>query len=103
MLTSEDNGRLGQPIAREELTKIFKECAKDKSLEPDGWGVELLIHFMDLMIPNFLVVAGESRIHGFISGAINVNFIAVIPKRVEPRTFADYHPISLCNSTYEII
>lgn len=63
----------------------------------DGWVIELFIHFVDLMLPNFLVVVVESKIHGFILEAINSNFIALIPKMVEPRTFAYYRPISLCN------
>lgn len=97
MFTSEDNDRLGQPIIREELTKILKECAKEKSLGLYGWGIEIFIHFIDLMILDLLVVAEKSRIHGFISVAINVNFITLIQKRVEPMTFADDLPISLYN------
>ena len=103
MFTFEDNERLGQPITREELTKILKECEKEKPLGPNGWVVEIFIHFTDFMIPYLLEIAEESRTHGFISGAINVTFIALIPKRVEPRTFPNYHRISHCNVVYKMI
>lgn len=103
MFTSEDNDRLGQPVTREKLTNILKECVKEKSMGLDGWGIELFIHFIDLMIPYLLEIVQESRIHRFISRAINATFIALIPKRVEPRTFAYYCPISLCNLVYKMI
>jgi len=56
MFTSKDNDRSGQLVTREELTKILKECAKEKCLGLDGWVTELFIHFIDLMIPNLLEV-----------------------------------------------
>jgi len=61
------------------------------------------IYFLELMIPNLLTVAEESRIHGFIYGSINAKIIALIPKTLNPSSFAEYKPISLSNSVYKLI
>jgi mannosylglycoprotein endo-beta-mannosidase len=43
------------------------------------------------------------RLKGNISGGLNSNFIALVPKFNKPLTFGDYIPISLCNLCYKII
>lgn len=60
MFSVEDNDKLGQPISRAGLTDILKECAKEKSPGSNGWGVELFLHYIELMIPDLL--AGSRRI-----------------------------------------
>ena len=35
--------------------------------------------------------------------SFNSTNISIIPKTKEPKNFADFHPISLCNLTYKII
>jgi len=67
MFTSEDNDRLGQPVIREELTKILKECVKEKSMFLDGWVLELFIHFIDLMILDLLEIARNNL--GFMASS----------------------------------
>lgn len=59
-------------------------------------GVELFIHFLELMIPDLLVVLEESKTLSHISRAINATFIALISKRENPNSFADFRLISLC-------
>lgn len=66
-------------------------------------GLELFIHCLELMIPELLVVAEESRTLSHISRAINATFISLISKRENPNTFADFQPISLCNFVYKMI
>jgi hypothetical protein len=45
----------------------------------------------------------ESRLLGFIPGALNSTFLTLIPKVNKPRLFGDFRPISLCNLSYKII
>jgi len=82
---------------------ILQSCAKQKSPSPDGWGLELFIHLLEMMILDLLAVAEESLTHGNISGAINATFISLISKNPNLTTFGYYRPISLCNSSYMMI
>jgi hypothetical protein len=45
----------------------------------------------------------ESRCKGFIPGALNATFFALIPKVSKPNSFHDFRPISLCNFVYKVI
>jgi len=40
---------------------------------------------------------------GYVNGALNANFIALIPKSDKPESFSGFRPISLCNLTYKVI
>jgi len=80
----------------------MKESSREKIPGPDGWGVEVFIHFEDLMITDILATIEESRINGFILRAINAIFIALILERKSPQTFLDFYPISLCNTLYKL-
>jgi len=99
----EENEQLCRLVTEEELVDTMKETTKEKIPGPDNWGVELFIHFAELMIPNLLTTIEESRIKGLIPGAINSIFIALIPKRKMPQTFVDLRAISLCNTMYKLI
>jgi len=55
MFSAEDNALLGHSIMRVEISEIIKECAKEKSSGPDGWEIELFMHFKELMMPSLLI------------------------------------------------
>jgi hypothetical protein len=38
-----------------------------------------------------------------LGGSTNSSFLALIPKEVNPTSFAHFRPISLCNSSYKIM
>ena len=44
-----------------------------------------------------------TRVSGCIPPSLNSTFLALIPKKVNPFTFADFRPISLCNLLYKLI
>lgn len=103
MLHESENDIMGRLVTIEELNSVLHACAKEKSPGPDGWGVELYIHFFDLMSQDVLNAVEEYQIKGCVSGAINANFIALIPKKKCPESFFDFHPISFCNFVYKLI
>jgi hypothetical protein len=86
-----------------ELEAILKLFKKEKSLGPDGWTVELYIHFFEIMGEDLLALVEETHISGRISSIINSTFIKLIPKTNKPQHFRDYMPISLCKLVYKVI
>jgi hypothetical protein len=87
-------------IKLESILKMFK---KEKSSGPDGWSVELYLHFFEIMGEDLLDLVEETRTSGRINGSINSTFIAMIPKSNKPNHFGDYRPNSLCNLVYKVI
>eukprot|EP00253_Pinus_taeda_P022728 PITA_22728 len=94
---------LSAPISKEEVEAAMKSMGKEKIPGPDGWTIELFLHFFDLIGHDITEVVEESRRKGEIYRPFNSTFIALIPKKDEPETFEDFRPISLCNCIYEII
>ena len=74
----------------------------DKSLGPNGWLLELFIHYFEFMVNDLLQVVEESRISDIISGDINSTFIVLIAKSTCPKFFLDFQPISLGNVVYNL-
>eukprot|EP00253_Pinus_taeda_P033955 PITA_33955 len=97
------NEDLTAPVSKEEVEAAMKSMGKDKSPSPDGWTVELFLHFFDLIGSDMADVVEESRLRGEIYKPFNATFIALIPKKDAPESFEDFRPISLCNCIYKII
>jgi len=80
----EDNESMGRMVTLQELKMVVVEMPKDKSPGPDGWTQELFSHFFDMMGWDLLYVVEESIILGFVNGALNSTFVALIPKQSKP-------------------
>ena len=52
---------------------------------------------------DLLSAIDSTRVTGNIPSYLNSTFIALIPKKDKPQTFADFRPISLCNLLYKLI
>jgi len=83
--------------------EVIQTTMKEKIPRLDRWGVELFLHFQELMVLDILEAAEESRINRYIYGALNVMFITLIPKKHHLNILSNYRPISLCNAMYKII
>jgi hypothetical protein len=94
---------IGKPVQISELQDIVNKMPREKSPGPDGWSQELFSHFFDVMGEDLLNAVEESRITGFIPGALNATFFALIPKISKPENFNDFRPIALCNFAYKVI
>eukprot|EP00253_Pinus_taeda_P016512 PITA_16512 len=90
-------------VTLEELEHTLKWFKKDKSPGPDGWSVEFYLAFFDIIREDLLRIIEDSRSKGFLQNSITSPFLALIPKKDNPDTFEDFHPISLCNCIYKII
>ena len=62
------------------------------------------LHFFFYILGNDLLRMVEHSISkGYVFRELNLTFITLIHKCEKPESFADYHPISLCNLAYKII
>ena len=86
-----------------EVEAALKSFKRDKSSGPDGWPVEFYLAFFDLLGPELVNLVESSRRMGRVAPSLNSTFIALIPKKDLPVSFAHFHPISLCNLVYKLI
>ena len=63
----------------------------------------IYIHFFDLLGKYILSVVDSSRVLRCVPSSLNSTFLAFIPKKDKPTSFADFRPISLCNLFYKLI
>eukprot|EP00253_Pinus_taeda_P019430 PITA_19430 len=94
---------LNGEVSKEEVEATIKSMAKEKSPGPDGWSIELFLHFFELIGAEITEVVEEARKKGEVYSPFNATFIALIPKKEVPESFEDFRPISLCNRIYKII
>lgn len=99
----EEADHLMDPVTKEEVESVIKSMAKEKSPGPNGWSVELFLHFFEQIGEEITEVVEESRMKGEIYSPFNATFISLIRKKEAPESFEDFRPISLCNSIYKII
>lgn len=90
-------------VSLEELEHTLKWFEKDKSLGLDDWSIEFYLAFFDIIGEDLLKIVEDSRIKGFLETSISSTFIALIPKKDNPYSFEDFHPISPFKCIYKII
>ena len=97
------NEEIDKLVSITELQETISKMPKEKSHSLDGWTKELFHTFFDIMGVDLLNTVEESRCIGYILGALNAYFYALIPKISKPVNFNDFRPIALCNFSYKVI
>ena len=102
MLSSKEASGFIESVSMTEIEGALRSFKKDRSPGLDGWPVEFFIHLFDLMGKDLLNAVEYNRKYGRITPSLNSTFLALIPKKDKPTTFADFRPISLCNLIYKL-
>ena len=103
MISVDSAATLTCQVSIGEIEQALKSFRKDRSPGPDGWPVEFYLHFFDLLGMDLLSAVDLTRVSENIPCSLNSTFIALIPKKDKPQTYADFRPISLCNLLYKLI
>ena len=103
MISPMDAPCLTKPVTIAEIESALHSFKKDRSPGPDGWPAEFYIHFFGLLGKDLLAAIEHTRVSGCVPPSLNSTFLAMIPKKDKPITFADFRPISLCNLLYKLI
>lgn len=103
MFDDTKNDELFRPISKGELLEVLKAFKKEKCLGPDGWTVEFILHFFDIMKTDLLRMVEATRMSSSIHHITSSTQIALIPKKLDADSFKDFRPISLSNISFKII
>ena len=96
-------GGLTRPFTEDEVKAAVWDCDSFKSPGPDGVNFGFLKEFWSDMKQDIMRFMTEFHRNGRLSRGINSTFIALIPKKDNPKKLNDYRPISLVGSIYKIL
>jgi hypothetical protein len=75
----------------------------DKALGPDGFSIQFYRVCWEIIKIDLLRMIKYFQQRAKVGGSTNSNFIALIPKEVNPGSFKIFRPILLCNASYKIL
>ena len=79
----------------EEVKRILKCFEINKSPCLEGWLDEFFLTSFDILGKELLEIVEFWRKEKFMSGAMNANFLTLIPKKENTASFRNFRPISL--------
>lgn len=82
MFNEDANEMLFKPVTEEELFGVLKTFKKEKSPGSDGWTIEFLTHFFELIKHDLLRMVEASRMSGNIHHITSSTLITLIPKKL---------------------
>eukprot|EP00253_Pinus_taeda_P031381 PITA_31381 len=103
LISPEDNSDLCKPVSKEEIIKLIWSMDSDKAPGSDGFTIHFYKVCWDIIKYDL-----QKMVRGFmnkdkVGGSTNSTYLALIPKDSNPKTFARFRPISLCNASYKIL
>lgn len=85
----DERKEVAKPVSLNEILNVLKGFSKDKSPRTDGWTMEFVSDFFDLVGPKLVNVVEEYRTKGKVMGALKATFIVLIPNGEIPKYFND--------------
>jgi len=75
----------------------------DKAPGPDGFTVHFYKVCWHIIKVDLYKMISRFMRKAKVGGGTNSTYLALIPKEINPETFARFRPISLCNASYKIV
>ena len=92
-----------KPIELEEVEAVVKQMVNEKSPRPNGFSTNLFHACQDWLKEEVWALVEDSRNTSNILKALNVTFLALIPKENGTEDTRKLSSITLCNAIYKII
>ncbi|XP_057822585.1 uncharacterized protein LOC131034979 [Cryptomeria japonica] len=103
LISNEDDVMLMAPFSIQEVKEVIFSMPSDKAPGIDGFIALFLKKYWPFLGEDPHLVLEEARCNRSILKELNTTLIAIIPRLENPKSFVDFHPISLCNTLYKII
>eukprot|EP00253_Pinus_taeda_P008973 PITA_08973 len=103
LISPEENAELCRPATEEEIIKVVWSMDVDKALGPDGFTVHFYKACWHIIKVDLYKMISRFMKKAKVGGGTNSTYLALIPKEINPETFARFRLISLCNTSYKIL
>ncbi|MFS8023979.1 putative RNA-directed DNA polymerase [Helianthus anomalus] len=94
---------LCEEFSEMEVWRALKSCDGNKAPGPDGFSLKFFKCFWKDFKNSLMDVMKDFHHNGVISKGCNSSFVALILKSKDPRSLANFRPISLVGSIYKIL
>lgn len=94
---------LERPYTLSEAMVALQELNPNKSPGPDGVNAACLNHCWKQLEHSFLTLLEDFYHNISLPTGLNSSYIALIPKKINPNSPADYRPISLINTSMKLL
>lgn len=102
-ITDEQRIFLEATPSREEIKNVVWACGVDKATGFDGYNFKFIREFRDVVKDEIYEFVLEFFNSGISVRSINITWVTLIPKTIQPQSIDDYRPISMVGALYKII
>jgi hypothetical protein len=103
LVSRNDKSSLMKSFSEEEINNIIWSMEPDKAPGADGFTIHFYRACWDIIKTDILTMIKDFQERAKVGGSTNSTFLALIPKEVNPSSFEQFRPISLCNTSYKIL
>eukprot|EP00253_Pinus_taeda_P023887 PITA_23887 len=103
LISPEENAELCRPATEEEIIKVVWSMDADKAPGPNGFTVHFYKACWHIIKVDLYKMISRFMKKAKVGGGTNSTYLALIPKEINPETFARFRPISLCDASYKIL
>jgi hypothetical protein len=103
IITERDSEMLTHKIFEDEILKVVQDLAPDKVPSPDGFSIHFFRSSSHTIRFDFVKMLQYVKKSNRLGRGTNSTFLVLIPKEDNPSSFSQFHPISLCDSSYKVL